>query len=103
MMLLNKTHLLKKINKKIIDHIKSEIDFDLHEEEIKSLKKEINDLKDSINKKNILIANMNKRVAIVEKDISIITKDLIAAITILNEIYLFLEKLNNSSKNIDYH
>ena len=103
MMLLNKTHLLKKINKKIIDHVKSEIGTDLYKEEIKDLQKEVDDLKNSINKKNILITRMNKRIATVEKDVSVITKDLVAAITILNEIYFFLEKLSNNNKNIDYH
>ena len=102
MMLLSKTPLLKKINESIINHIKSEIDSENINNEIKSLKKEIDDLKEVVNKKNNLINSMNKRIARSENDMNIVTNDLVAAITILNEIYFFLEKINNNKK-VNYH
>jgi hypothetical protein len=101
-MLSNKTHLLKKINKKIINHIKSEIGIEDISCEVLSLKKEISELKEVINHKNNLINSMNKRIASSEKDMNIVTNDLISAITILNEIYYFLESLNKNKK-VNYH
>ncbi len=101
-MLLNKTRLLKKINETIINHIKSEIESENINKEIQSLKKEINDLKEAINNKNNLINSMNKRIAAAEQDMNIVANDLVSAISMLHEIYFFLEKLNNNKK-VNYH
>jgi len=93
MMLLKKTHLLKKINslsEKLDNTLSSKIE-SKYEDRLKNLEDLINNLQKDNQIKNTKIDDLNKKVAFYESETKNLTNDVVTLTNVIRDVYVLVE------------
>ena len=93
MMLLKKTHLLKKINKlseKLDNTLSNKIE-SKYEDRLKNLEELINNLQKDNQIKNTKIDDLNKKVAFYENETKNLTNDVVTLTNVIRDVYVLVE------------